>query len=62
MSFIQYIKDSFEELNNHMTWSSKEEAQKTTIMVAVFTILFAVAVAAIDKVFQIGLDNFFQLF
>lgn len=62
MSFIQYIKDSFEELNNHMTWNSKEEAQKTTIMVAVFTILFAVAVAAIDKVFQIGLDNFFQLF
>jgi preprotein translocase subunit SecE len=62
MNFIQYIKDSFEELNNHMTWSSREEAQKTTVMVAVFTILFAVAVAAIDKVFQLGLDQFFNLF
>ncbi|TVZ55692.1 preprotein translocase subunit SecE [Lutibacter sp. Hel_I_33_5] len=62
MNFIQYIKDSFEELNNHMTWISKEEAQKTTVTVAVFTILFAVAVAAIDKVFQTGLDNFFKLF
>ncbi|QMU65018.1 MAG: preprotein translocase subunit SecE [Flavobacteriaceae bacterium] len=62
MGFIQYIKDSFEELNNHMTWISKESAQKTTVAVAVFTILFALGVAAIDKVFQMGLDNFFQLF
>jgi preprotein translocase subunit SecE len=62
MNFIQYIKDSFEELNNHMTWISKEEAQKTTVTVAVFTILFALAVAGIDYVFQTGLDNFFKLF
>jgi preprotein translocase subunit SecE len=62
MKLIHYIKDSFGELNNHMTWSSKEEAQKTTIMVAVFTIFFAIAVAAIDKVFQLGLDKFFQSF
>jgi len=62
MKFIQYIKDSFDELSNHMTWISKEEAQKTTIMVAVFTILFAVAVAGIDYVFQSALDEFFKLF
>ena len=62
MNITQYIKDSFEELSNHMTWVSKEEAQKTTVTVAVFTILFALAVAAIDYVFQTGLDNFFNLF
>ncbi len=62
MNFIQYIKDSFDELNNHMTWISKEDAQKTTVTVAVFTILFALAVAGIDYVFQTGLDNFFKLF
>lgn len=62
MAFIQYIKDSFEELSNHMTWIPKEEAQKTTVMVATFTVLFAVAVAAIDYVFQTGLDKFFQSF
>ena len=61
MNVIQYIKDSFEELNNHMTWVSKEEAQKTTVTVAVFTILFALGVAAIDYVFQTGLDNFFKI-
>jgi len=62
MKFIQYIKDSFEELNNHMTWVSKQDAQKTTVTVAVFTIVFALAVAGVDYVFQTGLDNFFTLF
>ena len=62
MKFIQYVKDSFEELNNHMTWLPKEDAQKTTVTVAVFTILFALAVAGIDYVFQTGLDQFFLMF
>lgn len=59
---IQYIKESFEELNNHVTWMPKAEAQKSTVVVAIFTILFAVAVFAVDKVFQLGLDNFFTMF
>ena len=62
MKFIQYIKDSFEELSNHMTWSSSKDAQKTTVTVAIFTIVFALAVAGVDYVFQSGLDNFFGMF
>ncbi|WP_369047717.1 preprotein translocase subunit SecE [Tenacibaculum sp. UWU-22] len=61
-NFIQYIKESFDELSNHITWISREEAQKSTVVVAVFTIIFAIAVAAIDKVFQTGLDEFFKIF
>ncbi|SNR15003.1 preprotein translocase subunit SecE [Tenacibaculum jejuense] len=61
-NFIQYIKDSFEELSTNMTWISREEAQKSTVVVAVFTIVFALAVAVIDKVFQTSLDKFFNLF
>ncbi|KAB1154513.1 preprotein translocase subunit SecE [Tenacibaculum aiptasiae] len=60
--FIQYIKDSFEELNTNMTWSSREEAQKSTVVVAAFTIVFALAVASIDKFFHTGLDWFFNQF
>lgn len=59
---IKYIKESFEELNNHVTWVPRDEAQKSTVVVAIFTILFAVAVFAVDKVFQLGLDNFFSMF
>ncbi|WP_420552659.1 preprotein translocase subunit SecE [Tenacibaculum aiptasiae] len=60
--FIQYVKDSFEELNTNMTWSTREEAQKSTVVVAAFTIAFALAVAGIDKFFHTGLDWFFNQF
>ena len=39
-NFIQYIKDSFEELNTNMTWVTREEAQRSTAIVAAFTIVF----------------------
>ena len=61
-NFIEYVKGSFEELSTNMTWISREEAQKSTVVVAVFTIVFALAVAFIDKVFQSSLDKFFNLF
>ncbi len=61
-NMIKYIKESFEELSNHVTWLSREEAQKSTVVVAVFTVLFAIAVFAVDYVFQLGLDNFFTMF
>ncbi len=62
MSLIQYIKESFGELSNNMTWISKEEAQKSTVIVASFSIVFALIVFAIDKVFHTGLDVFFKMF
>jgi len=62
MSVINYIKESFEELNTNMTWLPKAEAQKSTVVVAIFTILFALATFAVDSVFQNGLDWFFNMF
>ncbi len=62
MSVIKYIKESFEELNTNMTWLPKAEAQKSTVVVAIFTVIFALAVFAVDSVFQTGLDKFFNFF
>jgi preprotein translocase subunit SecE len=62
MNFIQYIKDAFEELRNKVSWISWEEAQKSTVVVAVFTVVFAIAVFAVDKLFQAGLTEYFKLF
>ncbi len=62
MSVIKYVKDSFEELKNHVTWVSKEDAQKTTLTVVVFTVLFALTIAGVDYVFQDALDNLFKFF
>ena len=62
MNLVKYIKDSFEELRNKVSWISWEEAQKSTVVVAVFTVLFALAVFLVDKVFQTGLTEYFKLF
>lgn len=62
MGFVNYIKESFKELKENVTWISWEEAQKSTAVVAVFTVIFALLIFAADKVFQTVLKGFFQLF
>ncbi|WP_457615483.1 preprotein translocase subunit SecE [Lutibacter sp.] len=62
MSLVKYIKESFEELRNKVSWIPWEEAQKSTVIVALFTVLFALAVFVVDKVFQSGLEEYFKLF
>ncbi len=62
MKIVTYVKESFRELKDNMTWISWEEAQKSTAVVAIFTVLFAIAVFFADKVFQGLLKNLFELF
>ncbi len=62
MGIINYFKESFQELNTKVTWIPMSEAQKSTVVVAIFTILFALAVFLVDKVFQLGLEEYFNLF
>ncbi len=62
MGLVNYIKESFEELKNNVTWMPRDQAQKNTVLVAVFTIIFALAVFLVDKVFQTGLEKYFNIF
>jgi preprotein translocase subunit SecE len=62
MKVIEYIRDSFVELSTKMTWIPFQEAQKSTVVVAIFTILFALAAFVTDKAFQNVLSEFFKLF
>ncbi|HIP48643.1 MAG TPA: preprotein translocase subunit SecE [Lutibacter sp.] len=62
MQLLTYVKESFRELKENMTWISWEEAQKSTAVVALFTVLFALAVFGVDKVFQTLLKQLFQIF
>jgi len=62
MGVVTYIKESFEELKSQVTWISFSEAQKSTVVVALFSVLFALAIFAVDKVFQLGLEQYFNLF
>ena len=62
MNVIRYISDSFDELRTKMTWIPFSEAQKSTVVVAIFTIIFALAVFVVDKAFQSVLGEYFKLF
>ena len=58
---INYIKESFEELKNHVSWTPWEEAQRLTVLVAVFSIVFSLAIWGVDTVFSGVIKEYFNL-
>ena len=60
MSVITYIKESFGELKNNVTWTPWAEAQNLTVVVAVFSIIFALLVWGVDTVFGKVITAYFE--
>jgi preprotein translocase subunit SecE len=61
MSVISYIKDSFSELKNNVTWSPWSEVQKLTIIVAVFSVLLSLAIWGADELLIKVIETFYSL-
>ena len=59
MKVVNYITEAFEELKSNVTWPEWAEVQKYTIVVAVFSIIFALATWGVDEVFAKALAGFF---
>ena len=57
---VNYIKESYSELKNHVTWPTWSEAQKLTVVVAVFSIILALLVFGVDKVFRRVIEFYFE--
>ncbi|RMZ50147.1 preprotein translocase subunit SecE [Flavobacteriaceae bacterium PRS1] len=57
---INYIKDSFEELKSHVSWTSWAEAQNLTVLVALFSIIFSLAIWGVDTVFSRVIKEYFN--
>ena len=57
---VKYITDSYNELKNHVTWPTWSEAQRLTVVVAVFSVLLALAVWGVDSVFSKIIGIYFQ--
>lgn len=58
--FINYVTESFNELKNNVTWTPWAEAQRLTIVVAVFSIIFALAIWGVDTVFSRVIEAYFN--
>ncbi len=57
---INYITESYNELKNHVTWTPWPEAQRLTVIVALFSIILALAVWGIDTVFSKIIGLYFE--
>lgn len=60
MGVFKYISEAFEELKTNVTWPEWAEVQKLTIVVAVFSIVFALATAGVDELLTKALAGFFN--
>lgn len=57
---LTYVKESWEELTNNVTWLTKEQASNYMIIVAVFSILFALATWGVDSLFSKLIQLYFD--
>jgi len=58
---VNYISEAFQELKTNVTWPEWPEVQRLTIIVAVFSVLFALLTFGVDELFVKALDEFFNL-
>ena len=57
---INYIKESYNELKNHVTWTTWSEAQRLTVIVAAFSVVLALLVFGIDTVVSGVISRYFE--
>ena len=59
-SFISYVKESIEELKNHVSWTPTAELQRLTVVVLVFSILLSLAIWGADTILSRVIKVYFD--
>ena len=57
---VGYIKESFEELKNNVSWQTWAEGYSLTVLVAVFSIVFSLAIWGVDTLFSRIVELYFN--
>ena len=60
-AIIDYIRDSFEELRNNVSWTHRAELQRLVVIVLVFSVIFSLAIWGADTVLSEVVGFYFQL-
>jgi preprotein translocase subunit SecE len=58
---VNYISEAFQELKSNVTWPIWADVQRLTIIVAVFSIVFALLTWGVDELFVKALEGFFNI-
>ncbi len=60
-AIIDYIKDSFGELKNNVSWTERSELQRLVAIVLTFSVLFSLAIWGADTVLSRIIQFYFNL-
>ena len=58
---VNYISEAFQELKTNVTWPIWADVQRLTIIVAVFSVIFALLTWGVDELFVKALEGFFNI-
>jgi preprotein translocase subunit SecE len=61
MNIVSYIKESFSELKEHVSWTPANELSRLTVVVLVFSVIFALLIWAADSVLSRVVKVYFDL-
>jgi len=56
---VNYIKDSFDELRDHVSWTPLMELQRMTVVVFVFSVIFALIIWLADTLLSEVFDFYY---
>jgi len=62
MKIVAYLKDTYNELINKVTWPSWDELQESAILVMIASFIFAFVIALMDISFKEVMERVYQLF
>ena len=57
---VQYVKESYEELKNNVTWPTLADSQREMVVVVVFSILFSLVIWGMDSFFEWIIAEYFK--
>tara|TARA_Y100001980_G_C14424156_1_gene214340 strand:+ start:25 stop:222 length:198 start_codon:yes stop_codon:yes gene_type:complete len=60
-AIFNYIKDSFEELKNNVSWTPRQELQRLVVVVMLFSVIFSIAIWGADTVLSEVVGFYFKL-
>jgi preprotein translocase subunit SecE len=61
ITIVNYIKESFEELQKNVSWTPRVELQRLVLIVLVFSVLFSLLIWGADTLLSSVVQSYFNL-
>ncbi len=59
---VNYVKESYDELMNKVSWPSWSELQNSAVVVSIASLIIAMIVFGIDFILKTSIEQLYQIF